>query len=148
MISAQDSFAEQMRCHRRGGGQSRSAAKVAAARENGKRGGRPSLKRAETQVREQLGLSENEPITWPDIKNCLDGMKSAFDHLEEASKARKLSDEHEHNRVEAVTKAAKEIIETGYRLSALKYHPDRVVGQEDAMVNLNAAVIWLRGFVQ
>jgi hypothetical protein len=51
-----------LRRQRQYGGRSKSAAKVAAARENGKLGGRPSLERTETQLRRQLGLSDSEPI--------------------------------------------------------------------------------------
>lgn len=48
---------------RRKGGQSKSAAKVAAARENGKRGGRPNLRKMDAELRKELGLSPTEPIT-------------------------------------------------------------------------------------
>ena len=130
---------------RRRGGRVRSPVKAAAARENGKLGGRPSRARAETQLRKQLGLSASEPI---DYQKILQGLDSALRHVQEASDARKLADAQEQHRIEAVTAAAKEIVEKGYKMLAFQYHPDLAQSVPTGkMQALNAAIIWLRSTV-
>ena len=129
------------------GGRSRSPAKIAASRENGKLGGRPSLARAETQLRKKLGLSASEPI---DLKQLVQGLDSAFRRLQEASDARKLADAHQQHRIEAITFATQKIIEAGYKVMAHKCHPDfptRPAPDRPSMQEVNAAIIWLRSMI-
>jgi hypothetical protein len=157
---------------RQKGGRSTSSAKIAAARENGKRGGRPrrgekspTVKLQETQLRSlmgELGSTLPDDLTtsalveaaMSHMKESLARLDDAISEAQEASAARKIADAHEHERNETVAFYAREIIEQGYKIAAMKHHPDVAAIQGDAekemkrfneeMAMVNAAIVWLR----